>query len=107
MSALFVYVTAADRDEARRIGQTAVEQRLAACVNIIDGMESIYWWQGRMEEASEAVLILKTRETCLNALIDHIRALHSYDCPAIVALPITAGNADYLDWITSETRPPS
>jgi periplasmic divalent cation tolerance protein len=99
----FVYVTAPDAAEAKRIGRTVVEERLAACANIIDGMSSIYWWQGKIEESSEAVLILKTTTTRIDALIARVKALHSYECPAIVALPIQFGFDGYLDWIGDET----
>jgi periplasmic divalent cation tolerance protein len=99
----FVYVTARDTAEAKRIGRTVVEERLAACANVIDGMSSTFWWQGKIEEASEAVLILKTATQRLDDLTARVKALHSYDCPAIVAWPIDKGNADYFDWIGDET----
>ena len=99
----FVYVTARDAAEAKRIGRIIVEERLAACANVIDGMSSVYWWQGKIEEASETVLILKTTTQRLQELTARVKALHSYDCPAVVAWPIDNGNADYLDWIGGET----
>jgi periplasmic divalent cation tolerance protein len=104
MSVMFVYATAGDADEARRIGRAVVEERLAACANVIDGMKSIYWWQGAVQEGNETVLILKTTEARVEALISRIKSLHSYDCPAIVALPIVAGLQGFLDWIGAETR---
>lgn len=102
-SCYFVYVTAGNAAEAKRIGRAVVEERLAACANVIDGMSSTYWWQGKLEEASEAVLILKTTTRRLDELTARVKALHSYDCPAIVAWPIDKGNAGYLDWIGEET----
>jgi periplasmic divalent cation tolerance protein len=104
MEVLSVYVTAADAAEAERIGRAAVAERLAACANILPGMRSIYWWQGRMEEASETVLILKTTKGRLEALITRVKALHSYDCPCIEALAVTAGNPDFLAWVARETE---
>jgi periplasmic divalent cation tolerance protein len=104
MSTLFVYVTASDIEEARRIGRSVVEERLAACANVIDGMTSIYWWQGEVQEAREAVLILKTTTERLAALTARVEALHSYDIPCIEALPVTAGSAAFLDWIARETQ---
>lgn len=104
MGVFIVYVTAGDVAEARRIGHAAVEARLAACANIIDGMSSIYWWEGRVQEASEAVLLLKTTEDRLAALIARVNELHSYDCPCIEALPVAAGFQPYLDWVTRETH---
>jgi periplasmic divalent cation tolerance protein len=102
---MFVYATAGDADEARRIGRAVVEERLAACANVIDGMKSIYWWQGAVQEGNETVLILKTTEARVDALISRIKALHSYDCPAIVSFPIAAGFEGFLDWIEAETLP--
>ena len=101
--ASFVYVTTGDREAALSIGRALVEARLAACANVISGMESVYRWQGAVEQASEAVLILKTRTSMLDALTEKVKALHKYDCPCVVALPITGGNADYLDWIAEQT----
>jgi periplasmic divalent cation tolerance protein len=100
---LLVYITAPDAAAAKRIGRSVVEERLAACANVIDGMSSIYWWQGKVEEASEAVLILKTTVARAEELIARVKTLHSYECPAIVALPIARGSAEYLDWIGGET----
>jgi len=102
--ARFVYVTCSGAAEARRIGRVLVEERLAACVNVLDGMASIYWWQGAVEEAAEAVLITKTRDDLVPALTKRVKALHSYDVPGIVALPIIQGNPDYLAWIAAETE---
>src|SRR5215469_1438485 len=85
MAVMIVYVTASNAGEARRIGRTLVEERLAACANITAPVTSIYWWEGKVEEASEAVLILKTTEARLEALVSRVKALHSYDCPCIEA----------------------
>ena len=104
--AVVVYVTAADREAALELGRALVEARLAACANVIDGMESVYWWEGKLEQASEAVLVLKTRAALVESLTERVRALHAYDCPCVVALPIVGGNLDYLAWIAAETRAP-
>ncbi|HEV2550142.1 MAG TPA: divalent-cation tolerance protein CutA [Stellaceae bacterium] len=104
MAVMIVYVTASDANEARRIGRTVVEERLAACANILGSMNSIYWWEGKVEEASEAVLILKTTEARLEALVTRVKALHSYDCPCIEAWPAAAGYRPFLDWVTRETH---
>ena len=98
-----VYITAASREQAVAIGRALVEQRLAACANIFDGVRSLYWWQGAVQDDAEAVLIVKTHSALLERLIDRVKQLHSYDCPCIVARPITAGNAEYLAWIDAET----
>lgn len=103
MSYRFLYMTASGPEEARRIGRALVEHRLAACVNIIEGMESIYWWEGRIQEDRETLLIAKTRAELFEPLLEKVKALHSYDCPCVVALPIESGNPEYLDWIGTET----
>lgn len=104
MPAIWVYITTGSAEEASRIGRALVEERLAACANLIGGMRSIYRWQGKIEEASETVLIAKTRDDLLDSLTERVRRLHSYDCPCVVGLPVVGGNPDYLDWIDAETR---
>jgi len=101
---VFVYVTCKDADEARKIGRAIVEERLAACANVIDGMQSFYWWDGAVQSEHEAVLILKTKESLVPELTSRVKALHSYTVPCVVALPITGGNEDFLNWIERETR---
>lgn len=98
-----VYVTASDRDEAVRIGRALVEERLAACANVIDGARSLYRWEGEVRDDSEAVLILKTRAELMDALASRVREMHSYDVPCIVSWPILDGNAEYLSWLAAET----
>ena len=104
MAVMIVYVTASDQSEARRIGRTLVEERLAACANILEPMNSIYRWEGKVQEASEAVLILKTTQARLEALVNRVKALHSYDCPCIEAWPVAAGYRPFLDWVARETH---
>lgn len=101
-----VYVTAASVDEATKIGRALVEERLAACVNILPGMRSIYRWQGAVETADEVVLIAKTRAALVQALVARMREMHSYDVPCAVSLPILDGNPDYLQWLGEETARP-
>ncbi len=100
--ALLAYVTCADHDQAQAIGRALVEERLAACVNLIPGMRSIYRWQGAIEEADEVVLIAKTAARHMPALAARVAALHTYSCPCVVALPIVAGAAGYLAWLGAE-----
>lgn len=104
MSASFCYITVGSRAEALAIGRALVEERLAACANVLDGAASIYRWQGAIEEDAETVLIAKTRTELVDRLSARVEALHSYDCPCVVALPIERGNAEYLAWIEAETR---
>lgn len=103
MQAMWVYVTASSRQEALSIGRAVVGERLAACANVLDGMTSIYWWERSLQEEGEASLILKTRSDLIDRLTARIRELHSYACPCVVAMPISAGNPAYLDWIVQET----
>ena len=103
MTACFVYVTAGSSDEARRIAGAVVTERLAACANILDGMASIYRWQGAIAEDQEVVLILKTREALVERLTARVKDLHSYDCPCVVSWRIDGGNSDFLAWIEAET----
>jgi periplasmic divalent cation tolerance protein len=104
MSIWFVYITTPNREDALAIGQALIEDRLAACVNVLDGMRSIYRWEGKIEHGQEAILIAKTKEPLVGTLIERVKALHGYSCPCIVAWPIEKGNAPFLDWIEKETR---
>jgi len=99
----FVYMTCENMKEAEEIGAALVEQRLAACANILPGMRSVYWWQGKVERAEEAVLIAKTRDGLVEALTTAVKEMHGYEVPCVVALPITGGNPDFLAWIRDET----
>jgi periplasmic divalent cation tolerance protein len=103
MQALFVYVTCKDRAEALEVGWAVVEARLAACANVIDGMESMYWWEGKLETAKEAILILKSQDVLLEALTAKVKEHHSYTVPCVVGLPILGGNKDYIDWVFKES----
>jgi periplasmic divalent cation tolerance protein len=103
MEMLFIYVTTKDADEAKLIARTVVGERLAACANLLGGIESVYRWQGRICEDQEVALILKTTAERKTELIDRIKELHSYECPCIVCLPIADGNRDFLAWIAAET----
>ena len=105
MSASVIFVTAKSEAEARRLGRGLVQDRLAAAVNILPGLGSFYWWQGELREADEALLLVKTRADLVDQVAARIKAEHAYACPSILALPVEAGNQDYLDWIEQETAP--
>ncbi len=94
-----VFVTAPNEADAARIGRTLVEERLAACANITGQIRSIYRWQDAIEDDAECLMILKTSQASLDALIDRANELHSYEVPEIIALPIHQGFPPYLDWI--------
>jgi periplasmic divalent cation tolerance protein len=100
----FVYMTAGGKDEAKKIGKELVTSRLAACVNILDHMNSIYLWEGEIQEDTEVVMIAKTTEDRIPELIEKVRSMHSYDCPCIVSLPVLGGYQPFLDWIAEEVN---
>ena len=102
MSVKLIYVTAPSREEAEKIAETVVIERLAACANILDGVTSIFHWEGRLCRENEAILILKTTEKMTAALTARIKELHSYECPCIVVLPIEGGNQAFLEWLHLE-----
>lgn len=104
MSEQFVYMTCENLAEAENIGSILVERRLVACVNILGGMKSMYWWKGKVETAQEVVLIAKTTEVLLPELSEAVKAMHGYEVPCIVAMPIRGGNPDFLAWIRKETK---
>ena len=103
MELIFVYMTTGSRDEAERIGRALVEERLAACVNIVPGMRSIYRWQGAVETADETIVVAKTRADLFDRLTARVKELHSYEVPCVVELPIGRGNPDYLGWLEAES----
>jgi len=104
MSAIWIYVTTSDQEEATEIAQILVEQRLVACANILGSTTAIYWWEGKVERGSEVALIMKTCADLLDQVTEKIKDIHSFDCPCIVALPIVGGNSNFLDWLDEETR---
>jgi len=99
-----VLSTAGSQDEARKIAQHLVEDQLAACVNIIPHIESIYRWQGKMESSAEWLLLIKTTQEKFAAVRDAIRDLHSYELPECIALAIEDGSAPYLEWIAQSVK---
>ena len=102
--AVFVYTTYPSLVEAERIGTAVLERRLAACVNILPGMISHYWWEGAIEGGEEVVMIIKTRVSLTDAVRAAVKEMHSYTTPAILVLPIEGGEAGYLDWLMKETE---
>jgi periplasmic divalent cation tolerance protein len=100
---VLVYTTYPSLVEAEQAGRLLVEKGLAACVNILPGMRSIYRWQGRVENADEVVMIVKTRETQKEAVAAEVKRSHSYDTPAILFLPSEGGDKDYVGWILAES----
>ena len=99
MATLVVYVTTSSSREARKLTNALIQERLAACVSIVPGVHSTYWWKGKVERAREALLVIKTRSEKFPALARRIQQLHSYSVPEILALPVVRGNAAYLQWL--------
>lgn len=99
-----IYITAGSKDEAKRIGKALIGNGLAACVNIIENMTSMYMWDGKLQDANETILIVKTTKERVSDLIEKVKSLHSYDCPCIVSLPVSGGNPAFLKWVAEEVR---
>ncbi len=98
-----VYVTCSSAAEADELAEKIVADRLAACVNIINGVRSIFHWHGKVDNAAESLMILKTRKKLLKEVINFVQLHHSYDVPEIIALPIVGGSDEYLSWLETET----
>lgn len=101
--AVAILITASSPAEGEKLAEALVAEKLVACVNRLEGVSSVYWWEGRVERASEVLLIAKTRGELAGKVVARVKALHSYTVPEVVALPIVAGNPDYLKWIDEVT----
>lgn len=100
---IVIFITVHGKKEANRIARYLVKNRLAACVNIIPGVDSVFSWQGKIESAKEVLLVVKTRKALLGKVIKKVKLLHSYEVPEIIALGIVAGNKKYLEWVNEST----
>jgi periplasmic divalent cation tolerance protein len=101
---IIVFVTTKNKIEAKKIAHGLLHDKLIACANIVDGVQSLFWWQGKIDSAREALLILKTKKTLFKKLAVKIKALHSYQTPEIIVLPIVAGDSNYLEWINTSVE---
>ncbi|XP_010413820.1 PREDICTED: protein CutA, chloroplastic-like [Camelina sativa] len=101
---IVVYVTVPNREAGKKLANSIVQEKLAACVNIVPGIESVYEWEGKVRSDSEELLIIKTRQSLLESLTEHVNANHEYDVPEVIALPITGGSDKYLEWLKNSTR---
>jgi periplasmic divalent cation tolerance protein len=99
-----ILVTASSSQEARKIADKLIRAKLIACANIVEGIKSIFWWEGRVDSAGETLLIMKSRKSFLTKIIKTVKAAHSYETPEIIALPIIAGDKKYLGWIDESLR---
>jgi periplasmic divalent cation tolerance protein len=106
MEIVFAYITCKNRSEAKKIGKVLLQDKLAACVNIFDNMNSMYWWKGKIEDANETVLIAKTTKKLFPKLSKKVKAIHSYEVPCILQIPITDGNKEYVDWLLENIKSP-
>ena len=103
MDHIVVFMTASGEDEAASIARALVENRLAGCVNIVNGVRSVYRWQGKTEDETEVLMIAKTRKSLFQSLLNKVKELHSYTVPEVVAFPIIEGSEDYLKWLGEVT----
>jgi periplasmic divalent cation tolerance protein len=94
-----VLVTAPDEAVAQKLARTVLEQKLAACVNVIPGMISFFWWQNKIDEQAEVLLVIKTMQAKVSALMAAVKQAHPYEVPEIISLPIVEGSEDYLRWV--------
>ena len=101
---LVLLVTSSSSEEAHKIARQLLNQRKAACVNIVPGVSSLFWWQDKLDSAEENLLVIKTRASQLDEIVTLIKGIHSYEVPEIIALPIVGGNQDYLEWIGREVK---
>ena len=101
---IVVFVTAGTEEEARRIAELLLDQRKAGCVSIVPKVDSLFWWQGKLDSAQESLLIIKTKASLLPDVVSLVKGIHSYEVPEIIAMPIIGGNEDYLNWIHSEVK---
>ncbi len=104
--AVVVLITVPGREPAEALARVLLERRLAACVNICEGVRSLFWWEGRIDEADEVLLIVKAPREGISDLIAAVRRHHPYSVPEVVALPIAAGNPDYLRWVFDSCKAP-
>lgn len=103
---LVVLVTAGSADDASRLANALVEERLAACVNVVPGVQSVYRWQGAVEHAAEWLLVIKTARARLADVVARVKALHTYTVPEVLALPVYGGSEAYLSWLLAQVEPP-
>ncbi|MBF0511099.1 MAG: divalent-cation tolerance protein CutA [Candidatus Omnitrophica bacterium] len=96
---IVVFITAKDKKEAKKIAQGLLEAKLIACANIVSGVESFFWWQGKIDSSKEVLLILKTKKNLFKKITLKVKSLHSYQTPEIIALPVVSASKDYLDWV--------
>jgi periplasmic divalent cation tolerance protein len=96
---IIVLITVGGEEEAHKIAELLVNEKKAACVNIVPEIDSIFWWEGKIDSAQESLLLVKTRASLFPEIVELVKRMHSYEVPEIIALPIIAGSEDYLKWL--------
>ena len=96
---IIILITTGSEEEAHRIADQLLNQRKAACVNIVPKVDSLFWWQGKLDSAQESLIVIKTKASKLKEITELVKRVHSYEVPEIIALPIVGGNEDYLKWL--------
>jgi len=103
---IVIFITTSHKKEAQRIAEQLIKNRLAACVNIVNNIESVFWWQARVDKAKEVLLLIKSKRQNFKKIVKLVKSLHSYEVPEIIALPIVGGEEKYLKWIDESVRKP-
>lgn len=104
LATVAVYVTVPTADVGRQVAAALIESKLAACVSMIPGVESMYWWEGKVETETELLLMIKSRASLVDALTTRVKEIHPYDTPEVIAVPITGGSDAYIKWLLDATR---
>lgn len=104
MQAIVILVTSKDVEEAETIASYLLQEKLIACANIVENVRSLFWWEGKIAKANEALLIIKTNQNLLEKIIKAVQSIHSYEVPEVIALPIVGGNPKYLEWLNESVR---
>ena len=103
-SAIIIFITASSEEEAKKVATALVNEKLVACVNIIPKIHSIYWWEDKVCQDDEVMLIAKSKQSLFPAIMDRVKSLHSYKVPEIISFPISEGLPEYLNWIEEVTK---
>jgi len=101
---IVIFITAANKKEADKIAEELVKSKLAACVNIVGNINSVFRWQGKLNKAEEVLLIIKSKKSKFNKIAGFVKSMHSYQVPEIISLPVISGNKDYLEWLDANIR---